>query len=106
MHSATLAGWAQFVAGPGGSISKKLLEPLRRQRRVARRILNVAMPEVGLDRPRVVAVVGELIAAGVAEHVGVNFDTEASLEARALDHAREAGGTQRRPRSDTNTKGD
>jgi hypothetical protein len=32
------------------------------------RVLNVPVPEIVLDRPRVVAVVGELVAAGVAQH--------------------------------------
>ena len=36
------------------SIPKKLLKPLRRQGGIAGRILNVAMPEVRLDRTRVV----------------------------------------------------
>jgi hypothetical protein len=53
------------------SISKEFLEPLRRQRGIARRILNIAMPEIRLDRPRVVAIVGQLVAAGVAQHVGM-----------------------------------
>jgi hypothetical protein len=47
------------------SIPKKLLKPLRRQRGIARRILDVAMPEIGLDRARVVAIVRQLIAAGM-----------------------------------------
>jgi hypothetical protein len=34
------------------------------------RILNVAVTQIRLDRARVVAVVGELVAAGMAEHVG------------------------------------
>jgi hypothetical protein len=29
------------------------------------------MPEIGLDRACVVAIVGELVAAGVAQHVGM-----------------------------------
>jgi transposase len=49
------------------------LEPLRRQCGIACRVLDVAMPEIGLDRARVVAVVGELVTAGMAEHVGVPF---------------------------------
>jgi hypothetical protein len=56
------------------SISKKLLESLRRQGGIARRILYVAMPHVGLDRPRVVTIVGELVAAGMTEHVSVGLD--------------------------------
>ena len=46
------------------SIAKKFPEPLRRQGRIARRILNIAMPEIGLNRARVVSVIGELVAAG------------------------------------------
>jgi hypothetical protein len=38
----------------GRSISPEFLEPLRRQGGVARRILNIAMPEIGLEGPRVV----------------------------------------------------
>jgi hypothetical protein len=56
------------------SISKKLPEPLRRQRRVARRILNVAVPEIGLDGTRVVTVIGKLVAAGMPQHVGMGLD--------------------------------
>jgi hypothetical protein len=44
------------------SIWEKFLEPLRRQSRIARCILNVAVPEIRLDRPRVVAIIGELVA--------------------------------------------
>jgi len=47
------------------SISKEFLEPLRRQGRVPRRVLDIAMPEIGLDRTGVVAIVGELVAAAV-----------------------------------------
>jgi hypothetical protein len=57
------------------SISKKL-EPLRRQRGVARGVLNIATPEVQLDRPGIVAIIGELIAAGIAQHVVIGLDTE------------------------------
>jgi hypothetical protein len=38
------------------SISEELLKPPRRQRGVARRILNIAMAKIGLDRARFVAV--------------------------------------------------
>jgi hypothetical protein len=58
------------------SVPKKLFKPLRRQGGIARRVLNVAMPEISLDRTRVVTVIGELKAAGVAEHVGVGLDAE------------------------------
>ena len=44
--------------GRGIRISKELLEPLRRQGGVAGRVLNVTMPEIRLDRARVVTIVG------------------------------------------------
>jgi hypothetical protein len=77
--------------GRASSISKECLEPLRRQRGIARRILDVAMPEIGLDRTRVVAVVGELVTAGVAQHVGMRLDAEIGGDSRSLDHAGKAG---------------
>jgi hypothetical protein len=52
---------------------------LRHQGGIARHILNVAMPEVGLDRPRIVTFVGELVAAGAAEHVGVGLNAQDGL---------------------------
>ena len=73
------------------SISKKFLEPLRRQGGIARRVLDIAMPEIGLDRTRVVAIVGELVAAGMAEHVGVRLDAQIGRDGCPLDHAGEAG---------------
>jgi hypothetical protein len=35
------------------SASPKAIEPIRRQRRVSRRVLDIAVPQVGLQRPRV-----------------------------------------------------
>jgi hypothetical protein len=52
--------------------------------------LNIAVPQVSLQRPRVDAVIGELVAAGVAQHVGVRLDAELGRERRTLDHAAES----------------
>jgi hypothetical protein len=49
------------------------------------------MPEIGLDRPRIVAVVGEFVAAGVAQHVGMRLDARIGRGGCPLDHAGEAG---------------
>ena len=49
------------------------------------------MPEIGLDRARVVAVVGELVAAGMAEHVGMRLDAQIGRDGCPLDQAGEAG---------------
>jgi len=82
--SAGAVGGAEMC--PLGSISKKFLEPLQRQGGVARRILDVAVAEIGLDRPRVVAVIGELVAAGMSWHVGVRLDTQIGRGGCPLDH--------------------
>jgi hypothetical protein len=83
------------------SISKEVLEPLRHQGGIARRVLDVAVSEIGLDRARVVAIVGELVAAGVAQHVGMRLDAQIGR------HMREKPGADSgAPRSETNTKGD
>ena len=52
-----------------------LRDPPRRQG-IARRILNVSMVELRLDRARIVTIVGELVAAGVPQHVGVRLDAQ------------------------------
>ena len=78
--------------GNPSSISKEFLEPLGRQGRMARRILNVAMTEIRLDRARVVAVIREFVAAGMPEHVGVRLDAQIRGSGCPLDHAGEARG--------------
>jgi hypothetical protein len=47
------------------------------------------MSEIRLDRTRVVAVVGELVAAGVAQHVSVRLDAQIGRDGCPLDHAGE-----------------
>jgi hypothetical protein len=52
------------------------LELNRRKLGVADRVPNVLVAEIGLDRPGIGAVVGQLEAAGVAQHVGVDLEAE------------------------------
>ena len=52
------------------SAPPKVLEPVGRHVGVLDRVLDVPVPEVVLQRPRVVAIVGEPEAAGMAKHVG------------------------------------
>ena len=61
------------------SILPKILKPVRGQIRVPRRVLDVAMPEVLLNRSRVVAVVGQFVAGRTAEHVRMNRELKAGL---------------------------
>ena len=53
------------------------------------------MAEIGLQRTRVVPVIGELVTAGVAQHVGMSLDFQARSPGRSRDDAREAGGGER-----------
>jgi hypothetical protein len=55
------------------------------------------VPEVGLQRPGIDPVIGQLEAAGVPQHVGVHLDPKLCGHACALDHTVEAFGRQRRP---------
>ena len=50
-----VCGSQVFVSSAANLVTKEFFEPLGRQGRIARRILNIAMPEIGLDRARVVA---------------------------------------------------
>ena len=54
------------------------------------------MPEIGLQRASIDAFVGELVAAGVPEHVRVHWETEASRDAEPRDHLAKARGRERR----------
>jgi hypothetical protein len=73
------------------SVPREFPEPLRRQGGIARRVLNIAMPEIGLDRTGVVAIVGELVAAGMTEHAGVRLDAQIGHVGCPLDQAGKPG---------------
>ena len=49
------------------------------------------MPEIGLQCPGVMAVIGKLVTAGVAQHVRMGLKRKFGRAARALDHAGESG---------------
>jgi hypothetical protein len=51
-------------------------------------VLDIPMPKVMLDRPGVVALVGELEAANMAEHVGMDREAEFCLFASPGDDLR------------------
>jgi hypothetical protein len=84
-------------AAPEG-LSPKVLEPCRRQLGVAHRVLNVSVPEIGLQRLGVVAGIGQRIATGMPQHVGMNPELEARLDTGPLYHL---GETRRAERSAT-----
>jgi len=61
------------------------------------------MPEVVLQGPRIMAIVGELKAAGMAKHVRVDREWHLGGLAEALDEAVEADGADWPAGSETNT---
>jgi hypothetical protein len=66
-------------------------------------VLNVLVPEVVLQGPRVVAVVGELEPTGMAKHVRVDREWHLGGLPEALDEPVETDGPIGPPRSETNT---
>jgi hypothetical protein len=64
-------------------------------------MLDVAAPEIVLQRSSIVPIVCELVAAGVAQHVRVGPERHFGGLAEALDEAMEADWAP--PRSETNT---
>jgi hypothetical protein len=64
---------------------------------VANRVLNVLVAHVELDGTGVVAVIGELVAAGMPQHVRVDAKGQLGGNAGALDHLQEPFLAERRP---------
>ena len=68
----------------------EILEPGRRQFGVFHRVLDIPVPQVGLQASGIVPVIGKLVAAGMAQHVWVDFELELSRDASAGDYLGEA----------------
>jgi hypothetical protein len=69
LESNACYGRAARLRGSSSSLAPEVLEPRRRQLRVAYGMLNGPMAEPVLNSPRVVAGVRQCVAAAVAEHV-------------------------------------
>src|SRR5262249_2458339 len=67
-------------------------EPVGRHVGVPDRVLNVLVPEVVLQGPRVVAIIGQLEPAGMAKHVRVDREWHLGGLPEALDEPVETGG--------------
>ena len=84
----------------------EVLEPVRRQLGVAHGVLDIFVAQIGLQRPRIVALVGQREAAGMAQHVRMGLEVEAAAPpARSTMRAKPAV-VNGAPRSDVNTNGD
>src|SRR5215813_5470578 len=78
---------------PPSSVPPKVFEPVGRHFGIPDRVLNVLVPKVVLQGPRVVAIVGELEPAGVAKHVRVDRKWHLGGFPEALDEPVETDGT-------------
>ena len=67
-------------------ITPKILKPPRRQVRVFHRVLNVPMPQVELDRARILVHLGQLIPTRMPELVRMHWKAQGSYLARLGDH--------------------
>jgi hypothetical protein len=74
-------------------VPPKVLEAVGRHFGVPDRVLNVLVPEVVLQGPRVVAIVGELEPTSMAKHVRVDREWHVSGFPDALDEPVETDGT-------------
>ena len=77
------------AARAGRSIAPEVLEAGRRQLGIAHRVLNVLVAEIGLQRAGIDAVIGELVTAGMPEHVRMHWKVEASRHTEPGDHLAE-----------------
>ena len=51
----------------------KAFEPIGRESSIPHRILDIAVPQVGLERTGIVAVICQFVTAGVAEHMRMSL---------------------------------
>src|SRR5262249_54398374 len=80
---------------PSSSVPPKVLEPVRRHVGVSNGVLNVLVPEVVLQGPRVMAIVREFEPTGMAQHVRVDREWHLGGLADALNEAVETDGADR-----------
>src|SRR5262249_45310718 len=82
-------------SAPSLSVLPKVFEPVGRHFGVSDRVLDVLVAQVMLQGPRVVAVVGQLEATGMAKHVRVDREWHLGGLAEALNEPVETDGADR-----------
>jgi hypothetical protein len=82
-------------AGCRTSVLPEPLKSIRRKRCVALGAHNRPVAQVTLNGPRVLPVIGKLVAAGMAQHVAVDQETEFCGHASPSHHALVASHTER-----------
>src|SRR5262249_42684024 len=86
----------EYKSSGARSIVPEILEPGRRQFGVAHRVLDVLVAEVGLERSRVDAAIGEMKPASMPEHVRVHREIDLGRDAESGHQLAESGGRERR----------
>src|SRR5262249_54702914 len=90
----------------GWLIAPKTLEPRRRQLCVAHGVLDRLVAQIALDRARIDALIGQLVAASMAQHVRVDFHIKARSRSHAFDNCLKPRVENGAPRSLTKPEGD
>ena len=75
----------------------EVLEAGRRQLSIAHCVLDVAVAQIGLQRPGIDALIGELEAACVPQHVRMNREAEIGGNPKPRDHLTKPRGREGRP---------
>src|SRR6516162_6480385 len=91
------------VRVPPSSVHPKVLEPVGCHVGVPDGVLNVLVPEIVLQSPRVVAIVGELEPTGMAKHVRVDWNGILAASPSRWTSRWKPMGLIGPPRSETNT---
>src|SRR5262249_48729628 len=89
----SLQASSEFSPAPSSSVPPKVLEPVWRHVGVPDRVLNVLVPEVVLQGPRIVTIIGELEPTGVAKHVWMNWEWHLGGLPEPVDEPVETDGT-------------
>ena len=77
-------------------ILPKPREPIRRQRRIPRRRLQIPMPKIMRQRAGVMPVIGQLVSGRMPQHVRMHWEGQLGRLARTLNHPQEPRRCDRR----------
>jgi len=79
-----------LLASTALALSPEILEPVGRHFRISRGVHDALVTEIMLKRPGIVSIVGELVAAGVPEHVRMDAEWHLGSLTEPLDEPVEA----------------
>src|SRR3974390_3282428 len=83
-----------FVPSASARLPPKIFDPRRRQFGIAHGVLNILVTKVRLQRSGIMSLVGERVAAGVPEHVRMDFEPQPRFCTCLFDHPGQGGGPE------------